>query len=298
MYNIRSQFCVFSHCSHSRLKGTSKKMRKHIHAVLNEAYHTINRIDAEILLGFALKKSRSFILAHNEFLLTAEQYSVFRDYVTRAEKGEPIAYITQQREFWSLNLNVNEHTLIPRPETELMVEWVLEHFPQQTNIKIADLGTGSGAIALAIAKEKPEWQVIATDISENALLIARKNAQQLKLENISFYQGNWCTALPFTDFDLIVSNPPYIAEVEWETFAAGLAYEPRSALVAGYDGLDAIKIICKSARNHLKPKGYLIVEHGYLQGRAVREVFTLASFTNIATVQDILGHERITLGQC
>lgn len=273
-------------------------MLKSIKSSLNEATKTISRIDAEVLLGFVLNKQRSFINAHPEFTLTAEQAATFSAYVARAAKGEPVAYLMQQREFWSLNLEVNEHTLIPRPETELIVDWVLEHFPQKTNIKIADLGTGSGAIALAIAKEKPQWQVIATDISENALAIARKNAQQLKLANVSFFQGNWCTALPFNDFDLIASNPPYIAEVEWEAFAPGLAYEPRSALVSGVDGLDAIKIICKSARNHLKPKGYLIVEHGYLQGRAVRELFELASFTNIATVQDISGNERVTLGQC
>lgn len=252
------------------------------------------RLEAEILLAHLLQKTRSFLIAHNEEELDESDYQKLE---LRRLAGEPIAYITGKKEFWSLELNVNRDTLIPRPETELIVELVLAKLPAEKPIKLADLGTGSGAIAIAIAKERPAWQVIATDKSEGALAIASKNAQRFGLENISFLQGNWCTALPFLDFDVIVSNPPYIALTEWDECQPDLKFEPEGALLAGEDGLMSIREILTSVRNYLKPEGIFVCEHGYLQGMAVRKAFHMAGFTTIETVQDASKHERITLGQ-
>ena len=162
---------------------------------------------------------------------------------------------------------------------------------------MADLGTGSGAIALALGHEQPAWQIYAVDISENALAIAKKNAQGLALKNISFHLGNWCSALPCDGFDVIVSNPPYISETEWDGYAEDLAFEPREALVSGLDGLDSIRSICHSAQGYLKPAGYILLEHGFLQAAAVREVFTASGYRQIHSLRDLSGLERVTVAQ-
>jgi release factor glutamine methyltransferase len=268
-----------------------------IKSVLNKAIGAIPRLDAEVLLAETLAKPRSFLRAHDEFILNHEQYATFTAQCLRRANGEPLAYILGHKEFWSLDFEVTSATLIPRPETEHIVEWVLTHFKAQRHLKVADLGTGSGAIALALAHSRPEWSIVATDISQAALTIASKNAQKMKIDNISFFCGDWCTALPFNDFDVIVSNPPYVAVHEWQTYADGLRYEPQHALLAGEDGLEAIKSICKTVKNYLKPNGYVMVEHGFLQGMAVRNLFTAAGINAVETVQDHSGHERITFGQ-
>lgn len=254
-------------------------------------------LEAEILLGAVLEKPRSYLHAWSESSLSASQQSIFTTFIQRRLNKEPIAYITGSREFWSLPLLVTSDTLIPRPETELLVETALSLCQAKTdNVSVADLGTGSGAIALALANEKPAWEVVATDASEAALKIAKNNAQRLGITNINFLQGNWCAALSSL-FDLIVSNPPYIAECEWEAYETGLAYEPRAALVSGIDGLDAIRQISRSAKQYLKPGGYVLVEHGFLQGGAVRGIFEEDGYNEVRTLLDLSGHERITLGR-
>jgi len=255
-------------------------------------------LEAEILLAFALNKPRSYLHTWPETSISAESQACFDRYLKRRADKEPIAYITGAREFWSLTLSVNSATLIPRPETELLVELTLKLFQRDNPVKIADLGTGSGAIGLALSHECPAWQIEAVDISENALQIARKNAQQFALKNISFYHGNWCTALPCTGFDAIVSNPPYLAETEWPIYADNLAFEPKEALVSGPDGLEAVRIISQTAKGYLKPGGYLLIEHGFLQAEALRAIFTAEGYQSIHSVRDLAGHERVTIGQC
>ena len=220
-------------------------------------------LEAEILLAHALQKSRSHLHAWPQNNLTAEEIQLFVSYLSRRCQREPIAYITGKREFWSLEFSVTTDTLIPRPETEVLVESVMQMFANRAQLKLADLGTGSGAVAIALAHEYPAWEIFATDIRKETIAIAKKNAETFCLNNISFYEGDWCDALPSADFDIIVSNPPYIAETEWNTYAAGLAYEPKGALVAGKDGLDAIRAIAKSAKHYLKQDGCLMVEHGF-----------------------------------
>ncbi|EKD71783.1 MAG: hypothetical protein ACD_46C00100G0004 [uncultured bacterium] len=253
-------------------------------------------LDAEILLAHTLNQPRSFLHAHIDEMIAEENIHLFVNYLERRHQREPIAYIVGQREFWSLPLDVSPDVLIPRADTELLVETVLQLFPHR-NLNLADLGTGSGAIALAFASECPAWKIVATDISKNALQIAKKNAQQLLLHHVSFYQGSWCDALPTEKFDVIVSNPPYIAETEWESYADDLLFEPRLALVADRNGLAAIDEICETAPTYLKSGGFLLIEHGFLQGESVREIFKKAGFNNVYTLKDLAGHERVSVGQ-
>lgn len=253
-------------------------------------------LDAEILLAHVLQQSRSFLYAHANDELSAEQVAAFDALLTRRAAGEPLAYITGSKEFWSLNLKVTPDTLIPRPDTELLVEEVLKLFPHQQKLRVADLGAGSGAIALALASEHPEWDVFAVDISEAALAVVRNNAQRLGIDNVSICHGNWFTALPAVKLDVIVSNPPYVALQEWQDYADGLQFEPRSALLSGVDGLDDIRKICSAAREHLSENGYIFLEHGFQQGQAVREILAAAGFVKIRTIQDYAGKDRVTLG--
>lgn len=256
------------------------------------------RLDAELLLTHILHCSRAYLHAHSDVLLSPEQEQAYTALVNRRINKEPIAYILGKQDFWSLTLTVTPATLIPRPDTECLVEAVLSLFPTSTShIKLADLGTGSGAIALALAHERPRWQIYAVDRSIDALEIARKNAQQLRLTHIEFLHSNWCTALPCNDFDVIVSNPPYIADAEWLRYGEGLRYEPESALRAGVDGLQDIRIITSQAKHYLRPDGYLFVEHGFLQGEQVRLIFTQAGFLDVQTKKDVTGKERITVGR-
>lgn len=257
----------------------------------------LSHLDAESLLAFVLDKSRSYLHAFPEKTLSEEEESRFAALVRRRVNQEPLAYLTGMREFWSLELTVTQETLIPRPETEVLVETILTLKGQANALDVADLGTGSGAIALALAHERPSWRIDATDISENALQIARKNAQRLRIENVSFYQGDWCTALPRLGFDIIASNPPYIADVEWDAYAGGLAFEPKEALTSGRDGLDAIRRISESCQLYLKPGGLLLIEHGWQQGPQVRDLLTSSQYGSILTIKDFSGQERVTLGK-
>jgi release factor glutamine methyltransferase len=209
-----------------------------------------------------------------------------------------MAYITGSREFWSLNLEVTPDTLIPRPETETLVEKALEYIPQDQTMLIADLGTGSGAVAAAIASERPICEVVATDLSPDAIQVAQRNFSRLGFNNIKSLLGNWFDALPSeAKFDLIVSNPPYIAEGDGHLAHNGLPWEPQKALRSGDDGLDDINIIVKEAPKHLISNGRLILEHGFDQGDQVRLLLKQAGFSAINTTQDLSGHDRVSTGQ-
>ncbi|HVE45077.1 MAG TPA: peptide chain release factor N(5)-glutamine methyltransferase [Gammaproteobacteria bacterium] len=253
-------------------------------------------LEAALLLAFVLDKPRSYVQAWPAQMLTAAQFEAFDILVTRRCAKEPLPYLTGRQAFWSLTFAVSPATLIPRPETELLVEQVLAVAPSDTVLSVVDLGTGSGAIGLSIAHERRKWHLSLTDQSEAALAMASANAAQLDLENVSFYCGNWCEALPPQQFDIIVSNPPYIGLREWDAYAAQLQYEPIEALVSGEEGLDAIKKIILTAGHYLKEGGHLFIEHGYAQGEAVRALFLLANYEAVCTFTDLSGHERVTCG--
>lgn len=258
------------------------------------------RLDAELLLGHVLDLSRAALIAHDDRILTPEELGDFERLVARRGAGEPLAYLTGTREFWSLTLEVTPAVLIPRPETELLVEWGLERLKDRAAPEILDLGTGSGAIALALAAERRQANVLATDASPAALEVARRNARRNGIANVRFVEGAWFGALAGDTrrrggFDLIVSNPPYIAP--GDPHLPALRHEPPSALVAGGQGLDDLRAIVREARLHLAPRGWLLVEHGAEQGAAVRDLFGAAGFLEIATRRDLAGHPRATGGR-
>lgn len=251
-------------------------------------------LEAHYLLATILNKSRAYLIAFEEKDLTENQTTQFTRALQRRQQGEPLAYICGQKEFWSLTLSVTPAVLIPRPETELLVETVLSLYSSNTHYKVADLGTGSGAIALALASERSTWEITASDISEAALSVAKHNASQLGIANVSFEQGDWCAALGDAQFDVIVSNPPYIDAVDTDLEKAVLQYEPSDALIAAENGLAAIKIITKQAVAHLVDGGYLCFEHGYLQADAVATVLADNGFQAMTTLCDLQGLPRVS----
>jgi release factor glutamine methyltransferase len=255
------------------------------------------RLDAEILLAQVLKQNRVYLHAHPEKLLTTEENTTFDLLLERRSRGEPIAYILGFKEFWSLNLLVTPDVLIPRPETELLVERVLERLPKDDVFHVADLGTGSGAIALAIASARPNCLVIACDISSRALAVAAINAERLQIKNVKFLNSDWCQALPNNAFDVIVSNPPYIATSDPTLQGVELQFEPSSALFAGIDGLDALRIVIAQAKDKLKLGGYLFLEHGAEQGKAVEKILQENAYTDIADYADLAGLSRVAQGR-
>lgn len=257
----------------------------------------LSRVDVEYLLSYFLNKPRSWLYAFSEHLLSDEQVIEFQSLLQRRINGEPIAYITGRRGFWSFDLRVSSDTLIPRPETELLVELALARIRPDQASRVLDLGTGSGAIALAIAQERQNAVVTALDFSEAALQVAKRNAVELKIRNIEFIQSNWYAELVDQRFDVIVSNPPYIETEDTHLQQGDLRYEPQSALVSGVDGLDDIRIIIAGAIEHLNPKGRLLIEHGWHQGDAMRQLFADAGFVEIQTEQDLGQRDRVTMGR-
>lgn len=254
------------------------------------------KLDAEILLAFCLNKNRSWLFTWPDKELPPAELADFNTLLQRRITGEPVAHITGQREFWSLPLNITKDTLIPRPDTELMVEQILAQYPADSDITLADLGTGSGAIALALASERPNWKITATDLSAAALDVARLNALQLNLHNIEFKPGSWFEPLGNKTFDIITSNPPYIAEQDPHLSEGDVRFEPLSALASGRDGLDDIRHICEQARQHLKHKGMLIIEHGFDQKAEMQEIFTVSGYKNISQYHDLSNNPRLTSG--
>jgi len=250
------------------------------------------RLDAEVLLAAALDRPRSYLHAWPEQALEPQQAARFAAWLKRRQADEPVAYLLCRREFWSLELEVTSDTLIPRPETELLVELALEQLPTHGAIQVADLGAGSGAIALALAVERPQAHVVATDSSLAALAVARRNAQRLHIANVEFRQGDWCTALAGERFDLIAANPPYIAATDPGWRGGALRFEPVAALVAGRDGLDALRVIIAQAPHCLKPGGWLLVEHGYDQGETVPLLLSERGFSKVSDHRDTAGLPR------
>lgn len=254
------------------------------------------RREAELLLMHALERDRAWLYAHATDSIDAAIREECSRLLVRRIAGEPLAYITGRREFWSLDLAVTSDVLIPRVETELLVEQALQQIPQNIQMDIADLGTGSGAIGLALASERPQARVLATDASAAALAVAKSNAQQLGIDNIEFAQGNWCEALGARKFNLVVSNPPYIAADDAHLAQGDLRFEPSAALASGSDGLYAIRKICAAAQTHLKANGWLMFEHGYDQGPAVRQLLSVRGYSDIFTAPDLEGRERVSGG--
>lgn len=255
------------------------------------------RIDAELLLLHVLQQPRSWLIAHADDALPADVVSAYAALLDRRGQGEPVAYITGRRGFWSFDLEVTPATLIPRPETELLVELALERLPRDTACRVADLGTGSGAIALAIACERPNVRVIAIDASEAALVVARRNAQRYGLDKVSFLQGDWLAPLAGRQLELIVSNPPYIESADPHLGRGDLRFEPSSALAAGPDGLDDIRRIVLDARRHLQAGGWLLFEHGWNQGEAARRLLRDAGYAEVFTAPDLEQRERVSGGR-
>lgn len=252
--------------------------------------------DAEILLGFVTGKSRSWIIAFDDSELSAEQLSQLDDLLARRANGEPVAYLTGQREFWSLSLTVSPDTLIPRPDTELLVEQALAHLPE-TASTVLDLGTGTGAIALAIASERPDCQVTGVDRIAAAVSLAESNAQRLDIPNARFRLSNWFSAVSSEQFTLIVSNPPYIDAADEHLQQGDVRFEPDSALIAADSGLADIKQIAAEAGHYLLPGGWLLLEHGWQQAESVRTILQQNHFVSVATAKDYGGNDRVTYAQ-
>lgn len=251
------------------------------------------RLEAEILLAHALQVDRGFLYSHSDDLVDE---SVALSLYQRRLCGEPIAYIVGTKEFWKSRFSVNKHVLIPRPETELLLETALSLFPEKQHITAADLGTGSGIIALSLAQERPHWDIIATDMSEEALFVARSNQVHLSIANVQFYQGSWCEALPVKKFDIIISNPPYIAADDLHLSQGDLRFEPRSALAAAENGLAAIQAIARQSKHYLKSAGFLLIEHGYDQATAVSAILLEQGYEDVYCFQDLAGLDRLTIG--
>ncbi|MCZ3382012.1 peptide chain release factor N(5)-glutamine methyltransferase [Kosakonia sp. SOY2] len=254
------------------------------------------RRDAEILLGFVTGKSRTFILAFGETLLDAGQQQQLATLLARRVNGEPVAHLIGVREFWSLPLFVSPATLIPRPDTECLVEQALARLPSSP-CRILDLGTGTGAIALALASERPDCNVTAVDLIPDAVALAQRNAAHLNITNIEILQSRWFSALEGQQFAMIVSNPPYIDEHDPHLAQGDVRFEPLSALVAANNGLADLHTIIDAARQHVLPGGWLLLEHGWQQGADVRAIFEHYGWQHVATCRDYGDNERLTLGQ-
>jgi release factor glutamine methyltransferase len=257
------------------------------------------RREAEVLLGAALARPRAWLLSHGEErILDCEATDRYEAFVTRRALGEPVAYILGEKEFWSLPLAVGPGVLVPRPETELVVERALAHFPADATFAALDLAAGSGAIALAVASERPHGRITATDLSTAAIETTRANAARLGLAGrVEAVQGSWFEPVAGHRFDLIVSNPPYIAADDPRVEPGVRRFEPPQALFSGPTGLEALQAIIAGAPRHLAPGGWLVVEHGDTQGDAARQLFTRAGFESVQTIRDLAGRERCTEGR-
>lgn len=255
------------------------------------------RLDAEILLANCLRKDRAWLYTWPEFSVDEEQVASYTGLLDRRAKGEPIAYILKKKSFWSLDLKVSNDTLIPRPDTELLVELALQNIDNQ-QASILDLGTGTGAIALAIARERPACQVFGVDRQSNIVALAKENAELHGLKNVTFSCSDWFADISDQKFNLIVSNPPYIARNDPWLSQGDVRFEPSSALVSGEDGLVDLRHIVRNAQKYLLPGGYLAVEHGWQQKAAVCELFRESRFGKIQSHPDLAGNDRVVIGIC
>jgi len=253
-------------------------------------------LDAQLLLAHVMAVARARLKSHPEELADPSHTQHYRRLLARRAAGEPLAYLTGSRDFWSLTLKVTPAVLIPRPETELLVERALALRTAAAGC-VADLGTGCGAVALALASERPRWQVVATDACADALAIARANAAALGLGRVELRQGDWYQPLRGECFDLLVSNPPYVAQDDPALETASLRHEPPRALTPGADALECLRTLARGAPRHLAPGGWLLLEHGATQGADVRRELVEAGFAHVRSHRDLAGHERMTEGQ-
>ena len=273
-------------------------MSLRIDALLNWATSELTesdtaRLDAELLLSHILDKPRSYFFTWPEKELSGKEHAAYENIVGQRKQGTPVAYLTGEREFWSLRLKVTEATLIPRPDTELLVKLALaKKLP--ANAKVVDLGTGTGAIALAIAKEQPAWQITAVDKSPEAATVARENAVSNQINNVRVVEGSWCEPLADLSVDMIVSNPPYIRSDDEHLLQGDVRFEPVTALASGIDGLDDIRVIARASFAALKPGGYLLLEHGFDQGEAVQAILQDAGLPGLKPIRDLSSHDRVT----
>ena len=261
-----------------------------------EALSDTSRLDVEVLLCHVLGKPRSYLFTWPEQTIAPELYQSFQTLLKRRHSGEPVAHILGRQEFWSLELQVNASTLIPRPETELLVETALE-LMQTKEARVLDLGTGTGAIALALASERSNWQILAVDVVPQALELAESNRKNLGFDNVSLMQSNWFDAIPLQGFDLIVANPPYIDTHDIHLTQGDVRFEPASALVAERNGLADIETIVRGAAVYLSTGGYLLIEHGFDQGAAVRSLLEEAGYAEVRTQADLNGRQRLSLAR-
>jgi release factor glutamine methyltransferase len=269
-------------------------VRQHLHAARDlMARLPAGRLEAEILLAYCLEAPRSLLYASPELEVPNQRSERYQQLIARRLSGEPIAYITGWREFWSLPLRVTPDVLIPRPETERLVELALERIPSDRPARVADLGTGSGAVALAIASERRECEVHGTDASEAAISVASENAERLGISNVRFHAGSWCEPLQGR-FDVVVSNPPYVADEDPHLNQGDCRFEPRSALTPGPDALTAIRRVSREAATVLLAGGWLLLEHGPDQGPATQAILKDSSLADVFTAVDLLGHPRVT----
>jgi release factor glutamine methyltransferase len=279
-------------------------MATEIRALIDEGAARLRRVaddprrESEFLLGAALGQPRAWLMAHGDKqILDCEATDRFEAHVTRRAHGEPIAYILGEKEFWSLPLLVDPAVLIPRAETELVVERALAHVPAGSTGSVLDLATGCGAIALAVASERPGCRVVGTDLSPGAVTLAIRNAVRLGLARVEFRVGSWFEPVQYERFDLIASNPPYIADGDPRVEAGVHRHEPHAALFSGATGLEALSAVVASAPRHLNPGGWLLLEHGDQQGEAVRRLLADSGFVDVATFPDLAGLDRCTEGR-
>lgn len=255
------------------------------------------QLDAELLLAFVLDKSRSYLYTWPDKTVSEQQSAAFMTLFERRQRGEPVAYLLGRQGFWTLDLQVAEHTLIPRADTELLVEAALQLGDAQSALQVLDLGTGTGALALALASERAQWALTGVDRIESAVALAQSNQRQLQLSNVTFLHSHWFSALAEQRYDLIISNPPYIADNDPHLQRGDVRFEPLSALVSGPDGLDDLRLIIAQAPAYLSANGWLLLEHGFDQARAVRELLQQAGFVDVSSRRDLSEHERISLGR-
>ena len=255
------------------------------------------QLDAELLLAFVLDKPRSYLYTWPDKTVSEQQSAAFMTLFERRQRGEPVAYLLGRQGFWTLDLQVAEHTLIPRADTELLVEAALQLGDAQSALQVLDLGTGTGALALALASERAQWALTGVDRIESAVALAQSNQRQLQLSNVTFLHSHWFSALAEQRYDLIISNPPYIADNDPHLQRGDVRFEPLSALVSGPDGLDDLRLIIAQAPAYLSANGWLLLEHGFDQARAVRELLQQAGFVDVSSRRDLSEHERISLGR-
>lgn len=265
--------------------------------LLQRAANVVDRVDARWILQSVLNTDAAFLIAHAEQLLSTDQVAHFRQMLARRIAGEPVAYLTGERGFYDLVFEVTPDVLIPRPETELLVEMALSKIPSDRKCNVLDLGTGSGAIAITLARHRASTCVTAVDFSPGAMAVARRNARMHAVKNVVFIEADWFSSFISEKFDVIVANPPYVAAGDPHLEEGDLRFEPLTALVAQDNGLDCIRTIIAQAPSYLEPSGWLMLEHGYDQADVCRELLAKAGFTHLFTQPDIAGTDRVTGGQ-